>query len=76
MAGAIAVLEPAVLLELRSWRGHELLGEGYFRQQQFEKARQQAEVAIRDSGASEQSAQRRNGTAIRSPMPDGAGDMS
>jgi len=49
VAGASAVLEPAVSLEPKSWRAHQLLAEAYFRQQQFEKARQQAELAIRGS---------------------------
>lgn len=48
-AGAVAVLEPAISLEPRRWRARQLLGEAYFRRGQIEKARQQAELAVRGS---------------------------
>jgi tetratricopeptide (TPR) repeat protein len=49
VAAAVAVLEPAVLLAPKRWRAHELLAEAYFREGQFEKARQQAELAVHGS---------------------------
>jgi Flp pilus assembly protein TadD len=48
-AGAAAVLEPAVLLDPKQWRGHWLLADTYLRQQEFEKARLQAALAIKES---------------------------
>jgi tetratricopeptide (TPR) repeat protein len=49
IAGAIAVLEPAVLASPKSWPAHESLAVAYFRAQNFEKAHDQAELAIRES---------------------------
>jgi Flp pilus assembly protein TadD len=49
IAGAVAVLEPAISLEPKRWRARQLLGEAYFREGQFEKALQQAEMAVRGS---------------------------
>ena len=46
---AITVLEPAVLASPKSWPAHESLAMAYFRAQDFEKAREQTELAIRES---------------------------
>jgi Tfp pilus assembly protein PilF len=46
--GAIAVLEPAVLLDAKQWRGHWFLADAYLEQQKFEKACQQASLAIQE----------------------------
>lgn len=46
--GAAAVLEPAVSLDAKQWRGHWLLADAYLEQHQFEKACQQAMSAIQE----------------------------
>lgn len=45
---ATAVLEPAVSLDPKQWRGHWLLADAYLEQKQFEKACREATLAIED----------------------------
>lgn len=47
--GAAAVLEPSVSLDAKQWRSHWLLADAYLGERQFEKASQQATLAIQES---------------------------
>ncbi len=62
--GAVAALEQAVSVDTQYWMAHWLLANGYLEVAEFDKARQEAQLAIRTGKGAANAAQLPLGTAL------------